>query len=129
MRGGRHGATRAEEERGRDFADVPIAEGDQGEEGGDGPESSPADDAGFEVLVFLHAGGDKGVDSREGNADSGAEEERREIGGVKEPDPELMDVQPAARCEHEGDDAVDDDEAGEGAPEVNPSVPLVELGA
>ena len=39
-----------------------------------------------------------------------------------------MNVDPAARGEHEGDDAVDDDEAGEGGPEVDPAVPLVELG-
>ena len=127
--GGGHGAAGAEEERGGDFADVPVAEGDQGEERRDGPERAPANDAGFEVLVLLHAGGDEGVDAGEGDADGGAEEEGGEVGGVEEADPELVDVDPTARREHEGDDAVDDDEAGEGGPEVDPSVPLVELGA
>ncbi len=129
MRCGGHGAAGAEEERGGDFADVPIAEGDEGEQGGDGPERAPADDAGFEVLVLLHARGDEGIDAGRGRGrNGGAEEEGREVGGVEEADPELVDVEPAARGEHEGDDAVDDDEAGECGPEIDPAVPLVELG-
>ena len=127
--GGGHGAAGAEEERGGDLVDVPPAEGDEGEQGRDGPESAPANDAGLEVFVFLHACGDESVDAGEREADGGAEEEGGEVGGVEEADPELVDVQPTARGEHEGDDAVDDDEAGEGGPEVDPAVPLVEFGA
>ena len=126
--GGGHGTSGAEEERGGDLTDVPVAEGYQGEQGRDGPQGAPADDAGFKVLVLLHARGDEGVDAGESETDGAAEEEGGEVGGIEKADPELMDVQPASRGEHEGDDAVDDDEAGKGGPEINPAIPLVELG-
>ena len=58
---------------------------------------------------------------RHHDADAGAQNQARPVGGVEEAVPEGVGFQPSARGQHEGDDAVDDDQREVGGDEVEPA--------
>ena len=107
--------------RGRDHPEVPEEQEWRGYERGHEPLDAPLDEAGLKLGLLVAvdaAGGDERPYAGQRAADAGAQEEARPVRGIEEGVPELAglvagagDGEPcAAGGEHEGENAVDDDQ-------------------
>ena len=108
------------------------------DEGRHEPLHAPLDHAGLEgrLLVAVDAaGGDERPDAGQRSAHAGAQQQARPVGGIEEGVPELAgfvagagDGEPGvARREHEGEDAVDDDERRSRGAGIDPAHREVQL--
>ncbi len=119
--------------------EIPRKQERHGDEGGHEPLDAPFDERGLErgLLVAVDAAGaDERPDAGQRGADAGAQQQARPVGGIEECIPELAgfmagagDGEPrVARREHEGENAVDDDERADRRGGIDPAHGQVQLG-